>query len=572
MWGKGTGTASMKNFLAFLALVAPVFSVSVRDEAPTIDLGDAGTYIGILQNNGTVESWKGIPYATPPIGDLRFSAPTPLESQLGVVTDVSDDALRCVQFGAASNIVGVKAGPGQEDCLKLWIWKPVSAKEGDGLPVMFYIHGGGLQYSAAPNNDFSDWVGQSQDFIAVNVGYRLGAFGFMASEALEGEGQTANAGLLDQRMGMEWVQKHISKFGGDPEKITIMGQSGGGFAIVSQLALYDGQGDLPFSQAIARSIQRSAMFSVEQHKARNDRLAEILGCDTIPQLQCFRDASVETFVNATRTLDSLTDANGLSYGGFLPTIDGITLTDSITNLWKDGKVAKIPFIGGYVSHESGNFISRNATFSANSIGGYNLSDASIQKVLSMYPVNVSWGEPYGNGAFQSDEFRAAVLGNANLGEGGITCSERLVSTSMCAHGNCDQTWAFRFAAPTVGTNYQNATFPLAYVVHSADNSYLQNATAVMTDFEKGVAAEWRAYIGSFIRTGNPNTEKLDTARFWPTYHALNEESPIHLVPAFAFSLEAEEATTGTSVQIAGRPQVERCDWWLSDEVVAQLSV
>ncbi|EEB92661.1 hypothetical protein MPER_08797, partial [Moniliophthora perniciosa FA553] len=148
--------------------------------------------------------WKGIPYATPPVGDLRFRAPIPKESRQGVVMDVSDDALRCVQFGGASNIVGVKSGPGQEDCLKLWVWKPVSAKEGDNLPVMFYVHGGGLQFSAAPNNDFSDWVEQAQNFIAVNVGYRLGGFGFMASEDLEAEGQPANAGLLDQRMGMEW--------------------------------------------------------------------------------------------------------------------------------------------------------------------------------------------------------------------------------------------------------------------------------------------------------------------------------------------------------------------------------
>ena len=118
---------------------------------PIVDLGKAGRYLGILQNNGTVESWKGIPYATPPLGDLRFKAPLPLGTQNNTLVDVSDDALRCIQFagGSASNIVGVKAGPGIEDCLKVWIWKPASAKKGDKLPVSFYIHGGGLQYSAA---------------------------------------------------------------------------------------------------------------------------------------------------------------------------------------------------------------------------------------------------------------------------------------------------------------------------------------------------------------------------------------------------------------------------------------
>lgn len=111
-------------------LLSVAASVLAASGPPTIDLGAAGEYIGVLQNNGTVESyvfplrmfpssrspyrWKGIPYATPPVGNLRFKAPLPLASRKGVVTDVSDDALRCIQFGGASNIIGVKSGPGVE--------------------------------------------------------------------------------------------------------------------------------------------------------------------------------------------------------------------------------------------------------------------------------------------------------------------------------------------------------------------------------------------------------------------------------------------------------------------------
>lgn len=128
------------------------------------------------------------------------------------------------------------------DCLKLWVWKPVTAKAGDKLPVSIYIHGGGLQFSAAANNDFSDCAfyleagAQLSDLpqgwdknrtscmsfaelrsnsllfsSAVNVAYRLGAFGFMASEALTAEGQHANAALLDMRMAFEWVQANINQ-------------------------------------------------------------------------------------------------------------------------------------------------------------------------------------------------------------------------------------------------------------------------------------------------------------------------------------------------------------------------
>jgi carboxylesterase type B len=93
-----------------------------------------------------VISWKGIPYAEPPVGNLRFMPPEPLSSQSSVVVDTTTDALRCVQFAGApygiinSNIVGVRSGPGQEDCLKLWVWKPATATASSSLPVMFYIH------------------------------------------------------------------------------------------------------------------------------------------------------------------------------------------------------------------------------------------------------------------------------------------------------------------------------------------------------------------------------------------------------------------------------------------------
>jgi len=122
----------------------------------------------------------------------------------------------------------------------------------------------------------------------------------------------------------------------------------------------------------------------------------------------------------------------------------------------------------------------------------------------------------------------------------------------------------------VGTNYSASEFPLAYVAHSADNSYLQNATAVMTPFEKDIALEWRAYIGSFIRTGDPNKQKLASSPEWYTYGFLGDfvKSPLRLVPQFTFASNADEsATTGTQIEVAQRAQLEREDWWTSDAVL-----
>jgi carboxylesterase type B len=175
------------------------------------------------------------------------------------------------------------------------------------LTSIFSLQGGGLQYSAAPNNDFSDWVGQSQDFIAVNVGYRLGALGFMAHESLP----SANAGLLDQRLALKWVKDNIGSFGGNPDDVTIMGQSGGGYAVVSQMALYDGASDGLFKKAIPRSIQRSPMFKISELADRNANFASLLNCTSgQDQVECFQKASVPALVNAYANITRYTATSG----------------------------------------------------------------------------------------------------------------------------------------------------------------------------------------------------------------------------------------------------------------------
>lgn len=122
----------------------------------------------------------------------------------------------------------------------------------------------------------------------------------------------------------------------------------------------------------------------------------------------------------------------------------------------------------------------------------------------------------------------------------------------------------------VATNYSDDSYPLSWVAHSADNSYLQNYTSVMTSFERNMALEWRAYIGSFIRTGDPNKEKLATAPTWPSYGALGDfvNSPTRLVPQFAFSSNADHKyRTSTQCEVSQKAQIEREDWWTSHSVL-----
>ena len=158
----------------------------------------------------------------------------------------------------------------------------------------------------------------------------------------------------------------------------------------------------------------------------------------------------------------------------MPTVDGVTLTDTITNLWLSGKFSKVPFIGGYVTDEASNGASTApAVLNATSLGYYNFSQEQSDQLVSFYPINGSYSDPSGTGNFQLSPLEVARQAAAAFGEGGISGSERLVNRAMCDYGACDTTWGFRFDAPTVGTKYYDEAVPLAPVVHSADNSYLQ---------------------------------------------------------------------------------------------------
>ncbi|KAK1565839.1 uncharacterized protein LY79DRAFT_573241 [Colletotrichum navitas] len=250
-------------------------------------------------------------------------------------------------------------------------------------------------------------------------------------------------------------------------------------------------------------------------------------------------------------------------------IDGVTLTDSVTRLFQQGKVARVSVIAGFVNDEGANTAPRNSTTlspATNSI--WNLTDSQLNQVVSYYPNNATFGYTSPDNFFLTP-FKAYIMSLSPFGEAGITGSERVVSKGMSSAMGSSRVWSFRFNAPGVATS-GNLTYPLNYVAHSADNSYLQNATAVMTPPEKAIALEWRAYIGSFIRTGDPNAEKLPLSPTWPSYGALGDyiNSPVRLVPQFAYSSNANSSfPTSTQLEVAQKAQLEREDWWTSNALL-----
>ncbi|KAF8321227.1 Carboxylesterase, partial [Clavulina sp. PMI_390] len=185
----------------------------------------------------------GIPFATPPLGKLRFHPPLPVPEDESRVVDASDYGPSCMQ---PLNVKDLTPGEISEDCLTLNIVRPVIDPESDEpLPVMVWIYGGGWENGASKWYDGQQLVAQSQlidtPVIFVSMNYRVNVFGFLGSgdiaERAKSKKDTGlNLGYLDQRLALEWIQKHISYFGGDPKQVTVFGQSAGAIAVGAHLA------------------------------------------------------------------------------------------------------------------------------------------------------------------------------------------------------------------------------------------------------------------------------------------------------------------------------------------------
>jgi para-nitrobenzyl esterase len=236
-----------------------------------------GLLLGVQEP--TTEEYRGIPYAQPPVADLRWRPPRPPEPWHGV-RDASRFGAPCVQQGDGEVI-------GEEDCLTLNVFAP--AKRDKRLrPVMVHIHGGGNVVGRANQNPH---VWTDRGVVLVTLNYRLGMLGFLAHPALTAEsgGRSANLGLLDQRAALRWVTDNIAAFGGDPGNVTLFGISAGSFDTAAHVAVQARGGDPLFQRAVVQTAPRwevgNTLAVAEEHGVE---VAASLGCDGPDVLACLR--------------------------------------------------------------------------------------------------------------------------------------------------------------------------------------------------------------------------------------------------------------------------------------------
>ncbi|KAF9460346.1 alpha beta-hydrolase [Collybia nuda] len=484
--------------------ILQVLSVSGRD---IIDTGYA-KYLGNRTYSNAV-AYLGIPYAEPPIGQRRFRAPLPLNTTRIKSTHYSNggviDATKYPDFCIQGPISTEQGGAGSEDCLKVNVYAPVGALQGKKFPVLVYFHGGGFTFGNPRSWPFDHWVQQSPNVIIVSVYYRLSSFGFMAVPEFKNSSLgDFNAGLQDQIQALRWVNKYISKFGGDPSKVTINGQSAGGNSVQLHL-LFTGVREKLFRSAIAQSAPRRPVPTPEQQRPLFDFYAQKAGCGTGSverKLACLRSASVSTLARAQEASLAAT-YTATPYKSFQPILDGVIITDRPTPALKAGHYARVPFIIGSTTNET-------LAFGADIPSAWRkfcpgITDKDVDTLLALYP--------------SSDFVSEALRQQTAAGDFSLRCTRSIMATEYSRNL---PTWTYRY-------NQRDRTNPSLGVEHAAENwlmflgsNITFNGTVSFTGLtptESSFASELIAYWLSFVRSGNPNTYKLARSPVWNGYNA-----------------------------------------------------
>ncbi|KIJ32592.1 hypothetical protein M422DRAFT_265616 [Sphaerobolus stellatus SS14] len=258
---------------SLLILLAAHFS-PLYAKGPTVNLGYS-TYEGISLPNGQ-NQFLGIRYAAPPLRNLRFRRPQPSVQTEGIQSAKESGPI-C--FGVKGPFNPELPRQQSEDCLYLNIWAPSNVTKNTKLPVFFWIHGGGYTFDLDPNYNGSALVqATGNNMIYVNVNYRLGPYGFLASERVRKDGDL-NVGLLDQRFALQWVQQHIGLFGGDSKRAVLVGDSAGAGSVALHMVAYGGRDDGLFVGGFGLSPYFPTQLRVSELEWQFDLFVKRTGCN-----------------------------------------------------------------------------------------------------------------------------------------------------------------------------------------------------------------------------------------------------------------------------------------------------
>ncbi|KAK1234057.1 hypothetical protein PQX77_002751 [Marasmius sp. AFHP31] len=352
----GDGGSYIVSGTDFAPESLPDLLINNETEGPSIvDLGYA-QYQGVFNGTTNVTSFTGIRYAAAPVGNLRWRAPA-LPPNVTDIQQADSWPPQCYQAG----LPGAEPTSASEDCLFLNVFHPGDSATAENLPVIVWIHGGGYVLGSALGFHGADLISQSNGgVVVVAIQYRLGAFGFLAGNEVHADG-ALNAGLLDQNFALRWVNKHISKFGGDPERVTIWGQSAGAGSVLQHVIAEDGQ----TSPQLFRGAISSSMFLPSQYvyndtipQASYNQVVEEVNCTSSENtLQCLRETDISALQSANENVNAAVLA-----GVFVsaPVVDGTFIKQRPTQALKEGKINGDALYAVHNTNEGDIFVNQTA--------------------------------------------------------------------------------------------------------------------------------------------------------------------------------------------------------------------
>jgi carboxylesterase type B len=518
-----------------LAVVGIVQAVSA--ESPTATTVN-GTYQGRHLTSWDQDAFLGIPFAQPPTGPLRWRWPTSLNQSFSEVRDATQQGHSCMQFRGNFTM--------SEDCLNLNVVRP-AGNYSKPLPVLVWIFGGGLYTGsvADPQYNLSGIVKVSQDMgqpiIAVAMNYRLGMYGFMQTPQLLAEG-SSNAGLLDQRMALRWIQENIEAFGGDPDRVVVWGESAGAQSIAYQMFSYNGRDDGLYRAAILESggPTGAQVQNLAYYTSPVENLTRTVGCwNATDQLACLRDLSQEALFAAQPSQV------------WNPMIDGDFLTAYPSQQMAAGDFVKVPLLTGENTDEGINFrpttpkpdTALDLEHAFASWRMYSLSPPTIRRLLDLYPDNPCTAPPY---AVTNCSRFETTLNRGLQWRRGATIGGDMVMISgrrkMCELysspvGNSQPVFSYRFDQRLWNRNETDGVQHFDNVAFSFQNISGLLGTSPEYDSHVGLARRvGEAYV-RFVNDLDPNpragnhsysheTNGTDVLPLWPKYDV---EEPKNMV-------------------------------------------
>jgi len=471
---------SLLRLLLAVSLL-PALSFLTHAQAPPIRI-ESGLIAGTANEEGNVRIFKGIPFAAPPVGELRWKAPQPAASwdSVRVYAEFPPSAVQPppVPFFVWSQEFLAPPAPLSEDCLYLNVWtSAVSADE--KRPVIVWIHGGGFM-SGAGSCPIYDGEGMAKKGVVfVTINYRLGVFGFLAHPELsqeQGDNASGNYAFLDQIAALRWVQKNIAAFGGDPGRVTIAGQSAGAFSVCALVASPLAKG--LFQRAIAQS---GGMFGSERVKTLRSaeldgiRLAQKLGADNIADL---RKLPADELLKAA-TINS-------------PVIDGHVLPKDVRTIFSEGKQNDVPLLAGWNRDEGFVFGEPFGPEAYRQQARHRYGDMA-EDFLHAYP---------GHSAAE------ALQSQKDLTRDQVFAWQAYTWAKLQTETGKSKAWLYRFdrvppGKPELAEHGVFHSAEIAYALHS-----LPMWDRPWEPLDRQLSEQMSSYWANFAATGNPNGEGL----------------------------------------------------------------